>query len=90
VAKSRGKKPNACAPFKIQMTEISTNGPNKFSNKKSNNTMDPGKPRQSICLQKNLDLSGNSSDRSSEMGEGENGSSHHPLPKVVVRSEDDP
>jgi len=75
---------------KCQTTEISTNGPNKSLNKKSNNGMDPAKPQQSIYPPENLEVSGNSSACPTKMGEGENWPSHCPLPKVVVRSEEVP
>ena len=47
------------------------------------------KPRQTICSLENLDLGETSCACPSKMGEGRDGPSHCPLPKVLVRSEEE-
>jgi hypothetical protein len=46
--KNRVNPPNDRAPFKIQTTEISTNGTDKSLNTKCSNIDNPTKPQQSI------------------------------------------
>jgi len=86
----KNRKKNTKCLDNFTKQEISTNGPNKSLNNKSNNVMDPAKPLQPISLLEKIDKSGNSSTWPTKVGEGENGSSHGPLPKVVVRVEDVP
>ena len=86
MTKSKKKSPNVGAPSKCQSTEISTTGPNKSFKNISNNVTDIANPLQPNFPQEKLDISEIPSGRTNKMGEGKNGPSHCPLPKVVVRT----
>jgi len=85
------KTPNVSAPFNYcQVTEISTIGPTKSLNKKSNNSIDLAKPQQSICPPESTNVIGHFFACPNKMGDGENEPSQCSLQKVMIRSKDVP
>jgi len=86
--KNRRKPPNVGAPMKSSEPEIAPMGMDGRVSTMYSNTENPYKSEILPYSPDKNDFSEISSGRTNKMGEGKNGSSHCPLFKVVVRSEE--
>ena len=87
IPKIRKKPPNIGAPLKSSRPEIAPMSMDGHLNKIYSNIENPNMSEKSSYSPEKHDFSEISSGRTNKMGEGKNGPSHCPLPKVVVRSE---